>query len=141
MDDERWEWVSGLRWFLFDYNFDLFYGVLREDDVFLGLFDNFLYIWIGFIELEIVRGMYGYVGCFIFGYVDCYGLYFVNIFWVLFDFKWFLWGFGFMVYESIFDDIIFYVDGELRFYFGMDDLFFLEFLKYCILILEVVVVF
>ncbi|EGO59195.1 hypothetical protein NEUTE1DRAFT_99376 [Neurospora tetrasperma FGSC 2508] len=130
-DEERWERADrGAQRFLIAHNEDLPYGAEGEEDIFPGPppnddDDDFAqYTWTGPTDLRTVRGMHIHAGRRdTLGHADRYGLYLANTLWALLDFGgWLSRGFGLMLYESILDDITFYVDGEPRPRFGMDDL-------------------
>ncbi|KAK3949104.1 hypothetical protein QBC32DRAFT_400463 [Pseudoneurospora amorphoporcata] len=128
MDEERWERANhGAQRFLIAHNEDLPYGAEGEEEIFPGpppTDDDFAqYTWTGPTDLQTVRGMHTHTGRDTLGHADRYGLYLANTLWALLDFGgWLSRGLGLMLYESILDDITFYVDGEPRPRFGMDDL-------------------
>ena len=127
MDEERRRRASGAQRFMIATNGDLPYGAEGEDQIFPGPppdDDNFAkYTWTGPTDLQTVRGMHTHAGRDTLGHADRYGLYLANTLWALLDFGgWLSRGFGLVLYESILDDITFYVDGEPRPRFGMDDL-------------------
>lgn len=131
MDKKRWRQAhSGPQRFLMATNEDLPYGANGEAEIFPGPpytnndDDCFAqYTWTGPSDPQDVRGMHVAAGRDTLGEADRYGMYLANTLWALLDFGgWLSRGCGLMLYESILDDITFYVDGEPRPRFGMDDL-------------------
>ncbi|KAK0702549.1 hypothetical protein B0T21DRAFT_378537 [Apiosordaria backusii] len=127
IDEKRWaRHYSGPARFLIDDQPDLPYGSLGEDLIFPGPSQESPYAWTGHTDLSTVRGMSLREGRLTLGDADRLGLYLANTLWALLDFKWLSRGFGLVVYEGILDDITFYVDGEPRPRFDMDNLLLLE---------------
>ncbi|KAK4196866.1 hypothetical protein QBC40DRAFT_286576 [Triangularia verruculosa] len=138
MDDARRSRGCGIMRPMIDSNPDLPYGAWGENEIFPGPPHNSPYSWTGRTDVDTVIGMHLSTGRHTLGDADRYGLYLANTLWTLLDFSWLSRGYGLMLYESILDDITFYVDGEPRPRFGMDDLFSLEPPKHRTLTPEVV---
>ncbi|KAA8622133.1 hypothetical protein SMACR_09598 [Sordaria macrospora] len=128
-DDDEENGGNAQQRFLIAHNWDLPYGAEGEEELFPGPptsndddFDQ--YKWTGPTDLQTVRGMHIHAGRDTLGHADRYGLYLFNTLWALLDFggSWLSRGFGLVLYESILDDICFYVDGKSRPRFEMDDL-------------------
>ncbi|KAK3389055.1 hypothetical protein B0T20DRAFT_93196 [Sordaria brevicollis] len=131
MDKKRWKHAhcGAQRWLLARHD-DLPYGCGKEAEIFPGPpyatndDDRFTqYEWTGPTCPRSVRGMHMAAGRETLGEADRCGLYLAYTLWTLLDFGgWLSRGCGLVLYESILDDITFYVDGESRPRFGIDDL-------------------
>lgn len=92
------------------------YGVAGgEDYIFPGPEQGSRYFWNGPLRPYSLHGVDICSG-------DHLGLYLANTLWALLDFKWLSRRFGLIAYEGILDTVEYWVDGEPRPTFDMDDL-------------------